>query len=72
MKIVKGTRICRTCRGICHGKCWRSKSGKRRIYFDDERCLKDYVERKIGHRIEEADYVKYRNGFFEKVFVKEV
>ena len=44
---VYGTRICPSCRGIIHGKAFRTKWGRRRKYFCNERCVKYYLKKEI-------------------------
>ena len=49
--IVKGTRICRECQGICHENSWRTKIGQRRSYWCCEDHLRRTQKRKLLKRL---------------------
>lgn len=83
MKKIYGTRICKSCRGICHKNSYRKNYGKRRSYWCSKNCLewkiiKDVESRipiKYKYLIDKEDFIEQAyldtmiNEFYEKVDV---
>jgi hypothetical protein len=68
MQTIKGTRICRECRGICHENSWRSKFGQRKRYWCCEEHLRDYLDYLAPYN-GDSGWQEYRDKFFEPVVV---
>jgi len=63
---VRGVRICRHCRGICHEASWREQYGQRKKYWCSESCLRtDHYADDVPMAVWEA----FRHSTFEQVDV---
>ena len=82
--VVKGIRVCRECKGICHRDSWRTRIGQRRSYWCCEVHLRQTQERKLQKlcaRLHEWNWQEvsfetpgsswsiYRDEFWEPVIV---
>ena len=80
---IYGDRVCRRCKGICHENSWRRKTGQRKAYYCSENCLRWAQEERVlaiarkmsdkwvsEFRYGDADWIEYRDSYFEPVEVK--
>ena len=47
---VYGIRNCVSCKGIVHGKAFRTKIGQRKRYFCNKTCVKNYLDKRVYTR----------------------
>ena len=43
--VVRGNRICRICKGLCHEGSWRSNYGYRKAYY----CCRAHLLKFVAH-----------------------
>ena len=61
---VRGIRICRDCRGICHEGSWRSRYGTRKKYW----CCELHLRNGFEHWPDDK-WPAFRDEWFERVDV---
>lgn len=76
---VYGIRNCVSCKGIIHGKAFRTKFKQRKRYFCSRRCVERFIEKRIqkylpkNFKLSEKTLNKavkdYINDSLEEVFV---
>ncbi len=66
IKTIKGIRICRICKGICHENSYRDswKWAKRHIYFCSKIHLKLYLLKRVNRFLPKRLYFTLDNPFF--------